>query len=495
MQHGSYRSAFGRIGLISLLSAPMTLVLASSVAQASVKNHGLPKRFSDPARLLAPQPNAPLLDAMEPQPAQARSVGSSIFAAQGQPNDRFGASLDRSGNTLVVGAWGSFDGEGMAYVSTLGDSGWSSPVELEAPSEGGDNLGWSVATDGSSIALGARWASEPDSLPEPLLETGAVTFFEQGEQGWEPTQRLYSSGRDESAGFGFSMDMQAGVTLVGEPFADDVVRGRNETGAAYIFTRNSQGRWSEAQRLVASDAASEDLFGLRVALSQSGSRTHAFLAALGRDDKGAASGAVYVFERSQPGASFVFKKKLLASDGVAQDQFGFSISARGDRLVVGAPGADLPNAPDAGAVYVFERVSGSWTQQAKVIAGEDRAQDRFGYQVGLSESGFAASRFPNPAIVGTSRAVSVYERISSSEYQLQAIFNPPQVQGNASFGGALNYEQGVLLVGMEAAVNPAGAASGVVEVFEPSSVPAPLGGILGLGGLGLGLIALGRRRA
>lgn len=489
-----------RVRRLSQLALSLAFVLSTPIAAQAkgsslVRDDGMPLLFAEPTQLLATQAAAPQLMASSDQPARARGLSSAIEAPDGEPNDRFGASLDRSGDTLVVGAWGAFGAEGLAYVSTLDASGWSTPVELAAPTEGGDQFGWSVATDGTSIAVGARLASEPDTVAEPLLETGAVTFFKRSSQGWEPTQRLYSSNRDEGSAFGFSMAMQNGVALVGEPGGDDVVRGLNESGAAYILGRNAAGTWSETQRLVAPDAASEDVFGLRVALSQVGNRSYAFVAALGRDDRGEASGCVYVFERTGTSASFVYRQKLLASDGAAQDQFGFSISAHGDRLVVGAPGVNSPNSQDTGAVYVFERGSSNWAQTAKVVPGAGRVEDRFGYRVVLNASGdFAASRLPNPASPGTTRGVSVYKRVSRGDYQLQGVFNPRDIPGEDSFGGALSFEQGTVLVGMETAVGSNGAAAGSVEVFETSSIPAPLSGMLGLGGLGLGLLTLRRRR-
>lgn len=479
--------------------AALLLILTSPLAQADasqslVNEKGVPRLFAEPERMRPNQVSAGRPVSYFEQSAQSRSVRQAIFPSQGEPNDRFGASLDRSGNTLVVGGWGAFGGEGSAYVSSLNQGNWGTPVALAAPTFSGDNFGWSVATDGTSIAVGARGASEPDDISEPLLETGALTFFGRSNQGWVPTQRLYSSGRDEGSAFAFSLDMQDGVALVGEPGADDVVRGLSESGAAYIFSRNGAGQWSETQRLEAPDAADDDVLGLSVALSKVGDRSFAFVAALGSDDRGSASGAVYVFERSRAGTDFVYRQKLLALDGGADDQFGFSLSAKEGRLVVGAPGFDLPNAVDAGAVYVFELGAGGWSQRAKVLAGGGQRHDRFGYQVSLGDTGFAVSRFPDPRLGTTSRRVSVYQRVSSSAYQIQGALTAPDVQGKESFGGALNYEQGTLLVGIEAARNPNGAASGSVEVFEIAALPAPLLGFASLGGLGLGLLALRRKR-
>ena len=66
---------------------------------------------------------------------------------------------------------------------------------------------------------------------------------------------------------------------------------------------------------------------------------------------------------------------LKASNTNANDQFGYLIAFSGDTLVVGAPqeGSNATgvngdqtnnNAANSGAVYVFARTAGVWTQQA-----------------------------------------------------------------------------------------------------------------------------------
>ncbi|MEL6713837.1 MAG: FG-GAP repeat protein, partial [Planctomycetota bacterium] len=50
--------------------------------------------------------------------------------------------------------------------------------------------------------------------------------------------------------------------------------------------------------------------------------------------------------------------RVIGSDTVAGDNFGFDVWAEGGRLAVGAPFADF-FAPDAGAAYVFDLSSGA----------------------------------------------------------------------------------------------------------------------------------------
>mgnify|MGYP001121353715 FL=1 len=87
----------------------------------------------------------------------------------------------------------------------------------------------------------------------------------------------------------------------------------------------------------------------------------------------------------------------LFSDG---DQFGFSISlsADGNKLAVGAIAEDsssnrsngdqLDNsAQSAGAVYIFVRSNGDWTQQAYIKSSNPSRSDLFGYSVALDAGG------------------------------------------------------------------------------------------------------------
>jgi hypothetical protein len=79
----------------------------------------------------------------------------------------------------------------------------------------------------------------------------------------------------------------------------------------------------------------------------------------------------------------------------ARDQFGTSMALDGDTLVVGAPLEDSAEtgtsgqgasngASDSGAVYVFVRVAGVWSQEAYLKPSNTGAGDRFGSSVAIS---------------------------------------------------------------------------------------------------------------
>jgi hypothetical protein len=102
-----------------------------------------------------------------------------------------------------------------------------------------------------------------------------------------------------------------------------------------------------------------------------------------------AAGAVYVFTRS----SGVWSQQafLKASNAGASDHFGTSVALEGDTLVVGAPYEDSFGAGDqgnnaasnAGAAYLFTRSNGSWTQLAFLKATESSGGDYYGSSVAV----------------------------------------------------------------------------------------------------------------
>ncbi|MCC6504808.1 MAG: fibronectin type III domain-containing protein, partial [Aquimonas sp.] len=149
-------------------------------------------------------------------------------------------------------------------------------------------------------------------------------------------------------------------------------------GSAYVFMR-SGGTWTQASKLTAGDGAANDQFGTSVALDGDTA-----LVGASYDDVGANSdqGSAYVFTRS--GSSWTQEAKLTAGDGAAYDNFGYSVSLNGDTALVGAYGDDVGVNSQQGSAYVFTRSGSIWTQETKLTAGDAAASDNFGYSVSLN---------------------------------------------------------------------------------------------------------------
>lgn len=112
------------------------------------------------------------------------------------------------------------------------------------------------------------------------------------------------------------------------------------------------------------------------------------------------SGTVYVYVRSTPTSDdWTLEAVLKASNADASDRFGASVDIADSTtgaIVVGAPNEDgavvgpeaspdaLNGLVDAGAVYVFERVGGVWTQTRYLKATNPGEYDGFGSSLGAS---------------------------------------------------------------------------------------------------------------
>jgi hypothetical protein len=148
------------------------------------------------------------------------------------------------------------------------------------------------------------------------------------------------------------------------------------SGAAYIYRRDGT-VWIQQAKLTPSDGAADDHFGRSVSISGE----YALAGAPDDDDNGADSGSVYIFKLD--GDTWTQQAKLKAGDGAAEDFFGQSVSIAGEYALIGAPGHD-DNGFDSGAAYVFKREITNWTEQAKLTAGDGAAEDRLGASVSLS---------------------------------------------------------------------------------------------------------------
>jgi len=132
-------------------------------------------------------------------------------------------------------------------------------------------------------------------------------------------------------------------------------------GAAWVFTRTN-GVWSQqGSKLVGSGAVGKADQGFSVALSSDGNT-----ALIGGFHDNNFAGAVWVFTRVD--GVWTQQAKLVAADAIANAEQGSSVALSGDgsTALVGGPGGVLPGAPE-GAAWVFARTNGVWGEQAKLV--------------------------------------------------------------------------------------------------------------------------------
>jgi hypothetical protein len=320
---------------------------------------------------------------------------------------------------------------GAVYVFTRSTGGaWTQQAYLKASNTDADpafaedffGLAVAISADGSTLAVGApREASvatgvNGDQTDNSARFAGAVYVFTRDTGGvWTQQAYVKASNTDATDFFGRSVALSAdGDTMaVGAFLENGGATGINgnqfdntvfDSGAAYVFTRDGGGTWSQQAYVKASNTGTEDRFGFRVALSADG----ATLAVSAQDEDSAATGvngdemdnsavdagAAYVFTRDTGGV-WTQQAYIKAANTEAADNFGMSadLSSDGNTLLVGAffedsgdAGNELDNSViDSGAAYVFTRDGGgTWLQQAYIKASSLDENDHMGWDASLA---------------------------------------------------------------------------------------------------------------
>ncbi|MBI5451247.1 MAG: cadherin domain-containing protein [Gammaproteobacteria bacterium] len=338
---------------------------------------------------------------------------------------------------------------GAVYVYKKSGVTWAQQAYLKASNTGtADWFGEALAlsADGRTLAVGAyledsaamgiNGAQGGDCTTSGVncsLNSGAVYVFVSDGTVW--TQQAYikasNTGAEDRFGYSIALSVDGGILAVGAPgeASGDVADQTNNyapfAGAVYVFARDVSAVWSQQGYLKASNVTDSMRFGNRVALSGVDGLTLAVAApnesgpsqginvSEVNDCKALApvacvsnSGAVYVFVNIS--GSWNQQAYIKSTNASAGDYFGdsLSLSGAGDRLAVGADFEDsaatvvdgnqisdcnqatpVNCASSSGAVYIFERTGGGWSQNFYIKPSNAAAGARFGSSLQLRIDG------------------------------------------------------------------------------------------------------------
>ncbi len=306
-------------------------------------------------------------------------------------------------------------------------------------------VGYALAADGDRVVVGAP--NKSDAFPQ----SGAAYVFERTPSGWVQTAKLTEEAdADSSNGFGGSVALDGDRIVVGAPGADlsPSVVG---VGVVYVFDRTPSG-WARVARLVSPSPDPSDWYGFDVAVDGD-----TVLASEQHDDGATVvEGRVYVYQRS--GTSWPLVAELTARDPAAYDSFGTAIDVDGDAAIVGVL-YDADNGLDSGSAWVFRRSAPgatTWVREAKLLASDGAAGDRFGGDVSISGDYAVVGASGDGSATGSDRGAAYVFRRTVSGWVEMAKLLPSDGGANAGkFGQHVALDGSALLV----AANTLGAGS------------------------------------
>jgi hypothetical protein len=368
-----------------------------------------------------------------------------LKASNTQTSDKFGfaVAISGDGNTVAVSATledsnargingnqqdNSAESSGAVYVFVRNGTTWTQQAYIKASNtDAGDQFGWSLALnhDGSTLAVGAQSEASAattingNQADNSAADSGAAYVYVRRGTAWTPQAYIKAGNAQGGDRFGFCLalsgdgntlgvcgyDEDGGATGVNGPYNE----AAGGSGCAYVFVRRGA-TWAQEAYVKASNTIPNAAYGSAIAISADGN-TLAVNAAdedsLSRGIDGEQSsvpvnegsaGAVYVYGRAN--GVWVQQAYVKSFNIGPIDLFGFRLafSRDGNVLAAGAPGESgagqginpYPHnltAHESGAVYVFVRNGGKWSQHAYLKAPNSEEYDQFGSALAISGDG------------------------------------------------------------------------------------------------------------
>lgn len=210
-----------------------------------------------------------------------------LTASDGAAGDRFGRSVDLSGDVAVVGSYWDDDAgpdSGSAYVYRYDGANWIEEAKLTAAdAAGGDEFGYETSISGDAIMIGARWDDHSGT------DAGSAYVFRFDGSSWSQEAKLVASDAHSYDEFGQSLDVSGNLAVVGAYLNDD---SYTSAGSAYVFEFDGSS-WAEVRKLQPLDPAYDQFFGWGVRVSNS-------TAIIGARRDNNRRGAAYVFDLDGP---------------------------------------------------------------------------------------------------------------------------------------------------------------------------------------------------
>lgn len=331
-------------------------------------------------------------------------------ASAQEPN--FGRAIEVSGDDLLVGQPVNWYGPGTVYAYRLADGEWVEQALIAAPdSSRMDDFGRSITLDGNAFAAGA---------PRKHDGSGVVYIYERTspEAEWSHSATIEAPSGIDAREFGAAISLMDDELLVGAPAAEG-------TGAVVRYVRDGNG-WTHDGTITPDDAE-----GFGLALHRAGDRL-----VVGAPGSNSGVGRAYLVERA--GDGWGDPRPLDPAEELqARAQFGRSVLAMDDRLVIGAPGS--------GSAHAFEQTAdGSWAEATVLTTADAGSGSNFGFALATDDGELWVGA---PGMEGSDGRVFRFPAGGGAPTQV----DPDETDGDRwplGFGQAIAVSDGHAVVGM-----------------------------------------------
>ncbi|MCP4136854.1 MAG: S8 family serine peptidase [bacterium] len=264
-------------------------------------------------------------------------------------NDYFGHSVSISGNTVIVGSEGAdgpgdaINNSGAAYIYEKDPYGnWNELVLYASDAASGNTFGASVAIDNDYAIVGT------DNVWGPA---GKAYIFERAGNGaWSEKQVLQASDGAQLFGTRVAINGDYAVVTAYRYYV-------------YVFKRNSSGLWVETAKLVIPSTGYSHDYRLSIAIDGEHIIVGDPNATWNSTNE---SGAAYIYKRNSS-EGWDLTSSFGASDPEGSVKFGSSVSISGDYTIVGCPGFGISKGK---AYLFQKGTNGVWVEEHQIQTAE-----------------------------------------------------------------------------------------------------------------------------
>lgn len=377
--------------------------------------------------------------------------------------DWFGSSLDMfEGEAAITAFYSDHYGinAGAGYSANVDETSISVESLDITGLQDGDELGFSTSMSEDIIAIGAIGGF---ALPPGPRTNGRVYIFQKDDsQGkWIQKSVILSPSNLNGDYFGYSVDVQGQVLIVGSKHNDDA--GDN-AGAAYVFSLRDIHNPVEIAKLIPdpanipgniSPAGSE--FGTHVAINENVIAVGAPMQNSGKQN----SGVVWVYR--QKSGNWLLDQIIESPNPGTNDYFGVGVAIAGKDIVVGS--SHWADDGRKGRAELFSHDSGQWKFISELAPEQLNNGDMLGFRVAMSSSLIAISaHLSDDQLKKDIGSVHLFRK-RGANWTYSNTVTPNDGKYGDQFGIALSVYHNQLLVGSEKAdVN--GKDSGAVYFYE-----------------------------
>ena len=204
-----------------------------------------------------------------------------------------------------------------------------------------DRFGSAIAYSGNFAVVGSP-LHDFDNFNETFINNSGAAYIYQknSDNEWVFYQKITANKRHANAQFANAVAIKDKTIIIGahqESLDENNNNFLEKAGAAYVFLLNENGKWNQSQKIVSLDRDANDKFAHAVGVTDN----HLILSAYTQDkdqngnNELTDAGAVYVYIKNID-SQWNFHQKIVAQDRDEYDLFGSSLAIDNDKLIVGA---------------------------------------------------------------------------------------------------------------------------------------------------------------